>query len=570
MVEIPLIGGIIRYYLLYKNGHLAYKVKEHRCETLSYPGPAAGSLEPPLQLTTVKVSRQKEANSLVRASDTIVPLVNALIQSSVVDIEQERSLILKYHQMYQSGEKSVIEVVEAFFSAIDEGLRMKPQMLFLAQSHRKEVMEQARLSEGRYRRGAPISILDGVLFAVKDEFDVKGYNSSLGTCFLSSIRETRGTVPSIQALLDAGAIMVGKTLMQEIGLGTSGINPVQGTPRNPCNPEYMTGGSSSGTAAIVAAGLVTFAIGGDGGGSIRIPSSLCGVVGLKPTNGRLSASPSLHIVDSVGTLGPICRTVVDCKIVYAIMASTPGDSMVHGCLGASNDVVVPTMPRGFLSSPESLVGFKIGIYKKWFDHCDYDVRAACEAMVGRLVHLGAQVQEIEIDFLNELSMAHSITIGSEMLSTMASYRSSMKYRYRFNLETQMSMFAVEGFSSSMYVSAQRTRRKVHDSVQRAFQQCHFILTPTVPCVAPRLPKNLKYGLSDLGTTMLLMRFCQLANMIGLPAATIPIECNSSHLPIGLQIMAPQGEEATVLHVASIIESAAQFGTRYHPQVFWKL
>lgn len=167
--------------------------------------------------------------------------------------------------------------------------------------------------------------------------------------------------------------------------------------------------------------------------------------------------------------------------------------------------------------------------------------------------MGAELVDIKLKHLNECMLAHSITIGSEHLSSMAKYWYNPSLRKQLNLETQISLYSIAGFSASMYVSAQKVRRKLHTTVSDAFMQCHVIITPTVPCTAPRMPDGaLRFGMSDLKLTLTLMRFCQLANLVGIPAISIPIGV-SECFPVGMQFMAPQGDEHVLLELGFAIE-----------------
>ncbi|KAF0701479.1 hypothetical protein As57867_008011, partial [Aphanomyces stellatus] len=212
-----------------------------------------------------------------------------------------------------------LQVISAVLEAIEASNQRTPPLLAIIKCNKEVILQEAHASTERYARGAPIGVLDGVPIAVKDELDVIGYATSAGTSFFDELNGIATADASPVARLRAeGAIIVGKTNMHEVGLGTFGINTHFGTPRNPYNDQHMTGGSSSGSAAAVAAGLVPLAIGCDGGGSIRIPAGLCGVVGLKATYMRIpfhfQAGPSM------ANVGPLAATVQDAALAYAIMA----------------------------------------------------------------------------------------------------------------------------------------------------------------------------------------------------------------------------------------------------------
>lgn len=209
----------------------------------------------------------------------------------------------------------------------------------------------------------------------------------------------------VQRLIDAGALVVGKANMHEIGFDTTNNNPNWGTPRNPYNNDYYTGGSSGGSAYAVAAGLVPIAIGADGGGSIRVPSAYCGVFGLKPSHGRVSCSPTLSIAPSTGVVGPIAATMDDLELAYSIMAQPD-----------PNNATSREFPRSLKTPREACTGKRIiGVYKAWVEDCDADVRAATQAAITWLQEsAGYEVVEIEIPLLKEGRLAHALTILTEI------------------------------------------------------------------------------------------------------------------------------------------------------------
>jgi Asp-tRNA(Asn)/Glu-tRNA(Gln) amidotransferase A subunit family amidase len=187
-----------------------------------------------------------------------------------------------------------------------------------------DLLAQATASAQRLREGRPLSPLDGVPVAVKDELDLRGFGTSVGTRFLGKQPAAEDST-AVARLRAAGALLLGKVNMHEIGIGVTGQNPHHGTVRNPYDPQRHTGGSSSGSAAAVAAGFCPIAIGADGGGSIRIPASLCGVVGLKPTYGRVSETGAAPLDWSVAHIGPLGATARDVALGYAAIAGLTGD-----------------------------------------------------------------------------------------------------------------------------------------------------------------------------------------------------------------------------------------------------
>ncbi|MDP6944677.1 MAG: amidase, partial [Myxococcota bacterium] len=282
--------------------------------------------------------------------------------------------VADYALAYRQGDATPLDVAQRVLDATRASEASDPAMrLFIAQDN-DDVLAQARAATERHKRGVPISGFDGVPVAVKDEVDMTPYPTTVGTRFLGRLTASNDATV-VSRLRKAGAVLIGKANMHELGLGVTGINPHHGAARNPYDPSRVTGGSSSGSAATVAAGLCPVAIGADGGGSIRIPASLCGVVGLKPTFGRISEHGAAPLCWSVAHLGPIAATARDAAAAYALMAG-PDPADPHTARQPAVHL------QGF--DRESLEGVHLGIYRPWFEHADAAVVTACKEGVRRL------------------------------------------------------------------------------------------------------------------------------------------------------------------------------------------
>ncbi len=233
-----------------------------------------------------------------------------------------------YAEAYRTGATTPMQIAERVLDAIADSNAREPTLRAIIASNRDDVLAQARASTQRWRDGKPLSIFDGVPVAVKDEIDMMPYGTSVGTKFLgkSPAQQDATVVARMRA---AGALLIGKANMHEIGIGVTGLNPHHGTTRNPYNPAHFTGGSSSGSATAVAAGLCPVAIGADGGGSIRIPSAFCGVVGIKATYARISEFGAAPLCWSVAHLGPIGATAEDVALAYTIIAGADAERFTH-------------------------------------------------------------------------------------------------------------------------------------------------------------------------------------------------------------------------------------------------
>ena len=283
-----------------------------------------------------------------------------------------------YATAYQSGGATPDDVARRVLDALAASEALSPPLRLLIACDRDDVLEQAAAATARWRAAMPLGPLDGVPIAIKDEFDQVPYRTTVGTRFMG--REPALADATVVARLRAaGALLVGKANMHELGITPTGLNPHHGAARNPYDTSRDTGGSSSGSAAIVAAGICPAAIGADGGGSIRIPASFCGVVGLKPSYGRVSEFGDAPLGWSVSHVGPIAAVARDAALVYAAIAGAdPNDPRTIG------------QPAPTLAGSErgDLRGLALGIYRPWFEHASPAVTAACVALLEGLRGLG--------------------------------------------------------------------------------------------------------------------------------------------------------------------------------------
>lgn len=457
---------------------------------------------------------------------------------------------------YREGTLTPTAVAERVLEAVEASEQgQQPLRVFIAQ-RREDVLEQAAAATERYRDGRPIGPLDGVPVAVKDEMDQAGYPTTLGTVVHG--REVVSEDAScVAGLREAGAVLLGKTNMHEIGMGVTGLNPHHGACRNPYDPAHVTGGSSSGPAAAVAAGFCPLSVGADGGGSIRIPASMCGLVGLKATFGRVSEHGVAPVCWSVAHAGPIGATVADCALGYALMAGAD-----------PHDPITQRQPRPLLPDLRDgdLAGVRIGIFDPWFEDAQPAIVAACRAAVERLVAAGAEVVEVEIPELSLVRSSHLVSIVSEMAA--AQILPLTEGRSRYGLDTRLNMALAQALTSQDYVHAQRHRSRLEEHWTRVLSQVDVIATPTTGCTAPAYAKDaLPLGESNLPMTLTIMRYAQAANLFGLPGVTVPAGYDEAGLPIGLQLMGRSWEEALLLRMAAVVERGLE---RQQPKAWWDL
>jgi Asp-tRNA(Asn)/Glu-tRNA(Gln) amidotransferase A subunit family amidase len=453
-----------------------------------------------------------------------------------------------YAEAYRDGKVTPLDVAHSLLEAVEESDAAVPPLRAVIALEREGVLRQAEAATARLRAGRALSVFDGVPVGVKDEVAMCDYPTTVGTSFLgqAACDEDATVVARLRA---AGALLIGKTNMHEIGIGVTGLNPHHGTPRNPYGLGHFTGGSSSGSAAAVAAGLCPVAVGADGGGSIRIPASFCGVVGLKPTFGRVSEYGAAPLCWSVAHLGPLAATATDAALAYAAMAGPdPRDP-------TSWHQPAPTLHSGATDVAWDRLDLKdltLGVYWAWFRHATSDVVSACEASLAAYEGMGASIREVTIPDLEAGRIAHTITIASEMAQALsASYAEHCRDH---GLDVRLNLALARAFTSRDYVQAQRVRARLMAHFDRALAEVNAIMTPATALVAPPIrPQALSGGESDLSTLVEIMRFATPANLTGLPAISFPVGYNSSGLPIGLQAIGRAWDEPTLLRLALAAE-----------------
>uniref|UniRef100_A0A7S3QM47 Amidase domain-containing protein n=1 Tax=Dunaliella tertiolecta TaxID=3047 RepID=A0A7S3QM47_DUNTE len=464
-----------------------------------------------------------------------------------------RPTVADYAAAYNKGATTPSAVAERIIAFVQA---TQPKCFWFASSDAADIRRQAAESTQRFKNGAPRSVLEGVPYAVKDLVDADPYPTTCGTSYLASQRPSTGDAPYIAALRDMGAILIGKANMHEMGLGITGLNLALGTARNPLDMQHYCGGSSSGSAAVLAAGLCPLAIGSDGGGSIRIPSSFCGLVGLKPTQGRVSMEGAVEVDCSVATIGPMCACVQDMVILHTVMSTYGPASLCPVRLPKA--VPPPNAPN--TDDPTPLAGTKGGIYWPWFEHADPEVLSTCKAAVEKLKGMGMEIMEVHIPELELMRIGHNVTILSEMQHNFADQWADGKTRAKMGLDVRMALDISKNWKPADYIQAQRCRARTTIHFEKAMKDVDVLITPTTPMTAPAIPPNAPTkGLSDIAQVSEVMRFIQVANFIGLPAISVPVGCDPRGMPVGLQLLGKPWREGSLLMYAAAMEGVMARG-----------
>ncbi|XP_023764778.1 fatty acid amide hydrolase [Lactuca sativa] len=550
LVEMPLIGSLLIGHLKKQN-----KMNQMLRDTLIPEPPMFRPEFPPQEPESGVVFLKEDGKSEDRVESAVEclpqydPASNSNHSSDSTPFRYWK--IRDYAYSYRSSLTTPSIVAEHVISAIEGFSNKTSPTPLLISFDADDVRKQASSSTQRFQEGKPLSILDGIFIAIKDDIDLYPHPSNGATTWLHELRSVEKDAVSVSKLRSCGAILVGKANMHELGMGTTGVNPNYGTARNPHDLDRYTGGSSSGPAAIVASGICSAALGTDGGGSVRIPSSLCGVVGLKTTYGRTNIKGALCDGGTVEVIGPIASSVEDIMLIYAaILGSSPADKI-------SLHPSVPCLPD--LSSSHENVSvtgsLKLGKYSDWFnDVFSPDISNKCDDILNTFSETyGCKVVEIVIPELDQMRTAHVVSIGSEAAASL-SPDIQIGMDKKLTLDSRINFALFNSFTAADYVAAQRLRRRIMYYHMEIFKKVDVIVTPTTGMTAPVIPKTaLTYGESNIKVTGNLMRFIIAGNLLGLPAISVPVGYDKEGLPIGLQIIGRPWAEATVLRLAAAFE-----------------
>jgi aspartyl-tRNA(Asn)/glutamyl-tRNA(Gln) amidotransferase subunit A len=450
----------------------------------------------------------------------------------------------------RAKEISPVEVVQA---CLDRIAALDPLLKAFITVCADEALEAARKAETLLAAGGHVGPLAGAPIALKDLFNTAGVRTTGGSRILAdSVPKDDAAV--VQRLRAAGAIVLGKLNMHEFAYGPEGLNDHYGHTRNPwdANELRIAGGSSSGSGAAVAAGLIPAALGSDTGGSIRIPASLCGITGLKPTYGRVSRTGVLPLAWSLDHVGPMARTARDCALILkSIAGHDPSDP-------TTSTLPVPDYEAAL---PGEIKGLRIGLVRKFFlDSAAPEVREAVERAGKLLEQLGARINEVNLDSVSYSTPAAFAIVASEALAYHAEWMRARPGDYQQDVRERLMMGAfVTGLH---YVRAQQARTLIRKEIDQALTRHDLLVTPTTPTPATLLGQNevmLPSGLRDVRAVLL--SFTRPFNCSGHPACSLPCGFTSAGLPVGMQLVGRAFDEATLLRVADTYQKATDWHTR---------
>jgi aspartyl-tRNA(Asn)/glutamyl-tRNA(Gln) amidotransferase subunit A len=444
---------------------------------------------------------------------------------------------------YGSKKTTPREVVDAALAAARKLAAHGPSVGPLMESTDASARREADASTERWQRGTPLGPLDGVPFVVKEEMAIAGLPTRGGTD-LSDATPAWEDAACVARLRAAGAIVLGQTPMTEYGMTPLGFNPKRTMPRNPHATDRVAGGSSTGTAVAVATGLVPFGMGGDGGGSIRIPSSLCGVFGIKPTWGRISKRGDVF-GGTVAHVGPLATSTLDlARVLEAASGPDAGDPQTALAPPTDASSFVKALGRG-------VRGMRIGVVdSEWADATPVVSRAGREALRA-LEKEGAVLVDVRLELARWAAPVGYLAIGME---AFAGHRDLWREHAAFNADLAISYATLGEMSATEYVHSQRLRSGIRAEVARAFGDVDLLALPTTATSAARVTDaEFEGGFLDPRALDACCRFNFLGNLTGLPALSAPVGLDEGRLPLGLQLLGDAWDEATVLAAAAHLE-----------------
>lgn len=465
----------------------------------------------------------------------------------------------------KAREVTAVDAAKAVLAQI--GAVEKDVHAYVTLQDEKSILEKAAQVQEKIEAGELTGPLAGVPVAIKDNMCTEGMLTTCSSRILSDFKPTY-TAEAVLNLEKAGAVIIGKTNMDEFAMGSTTETSAYGVTRNPWNLEHVPGGSSGGSCAAVAAGECSYALGSDTGGSIRQPSSFCGVTGLKPTYGTVSRYGLIAYGSSLDQIGPVAKDVTDCAAILETIAS----------YDKKDSTSVKREAYDFTSAlTDDVKGMKIGIPKDYFgEGLDAEVKEAVLAAVKALEAKGAVVEEFDLSLVEYAIPAYYVIACAEASSNLARF-DGVKYGYRakdyeglhnmykksrsegFGEEVKRrimlgSFVLSSGYYDAYYLKALRTKALIKQAFDKAFARYDVILGPAAPGTAPRLGSSLKdplkMYLGDIYTISV--------NLAGLPGMTVPCGKDSGGLPIGLQLIGDCFKEKNIIRAAYAFERTRDY------------
>ena len=450
----------------------------------------------------------------------------------------------------RSKRVSPLEVVDAILARLE---RLNPTLNAYCTVTAATARAAAKEAEAAVMRGDAVGRLHGIPVSIKDLVATKGVRTTHGSKLYEQFIPDEDA-PVVERLKRAGAIILGKTNTPEFGHKAITDNLVFGPSRNPWSLEHTPGGSSGGAAAAVAAGLGPLAVGTDAGGSIRIPSSCCGIFGLKPTLGLVAAPPAFGGLETLSHTGPMTRTVRDAALMLNTIAGE--DSRDLSSLPAAGTDYLSGLERG-------IQGLRVAWSPDWgYAAVDPQVRQLAEAAATRFTDLGCHVEEAHPGFPDPAETYQILSTASRAARVADRWPA---WRDRFDPSLVVQIEAGMRWSAVDFVRAANVRRTLNEAFVRFFTRYDLLLTPTLTAPPPPVKVEAHAEIAGRKVTRLgWLAFTFPLNLIGYPAATVPCGWTHEGLPVGLQIVAPRLADGLVLRAAAAFEAMAPWAHKRPP------
>jgi aspartyl-tRNA(Asn)/glutamyl-tRNA(Gln) amidotransferase subunit A len=449
-------------------------------------------------------------------------------------------------RLLRARKVSSLELTNAALARIE---RLNPSLNAFITVTAELARKQARAADREIRAGRSRGPLHGLPITIKDNFCTGGVVTTAGSKILRDF-DPEGDAVVVARLREAGAVFLGKTNLNEFAYGIHGLNPHYGDVHNPWSLDRTTGGSSSGSAAALAAGIGFGSVGTDTGGSLRIPGSFCGIVGFKPTFGLVSVDGVVPLAESLDHVGPLARTVNDATLMF----ETIRGEYPHKATRKNDSITKGKKLRIKLAVPKNY----------FFDLVDPEVQSSIDAALEHYESLGARVEEIVLPHLQE-SVDASTNIG---LAEASSYHASRGYfparaaDYSYDVQRRLKL-GLE-VTAIEYLAANEVRRKLTADFDKAFERVDAIVAPATTVTAPRIGETeLVICGKKVPLRTAAVNANRPANFTGHPAIALPCGFSQAGLPIGLQLMAPRWQESKLLGIARAYEQSTEWHKR-HP------
>lgn len=475
-------------------------------------------------------------------------------------------MIKELHDKLINREITAAELINGYFQTIDEKDGEIKAFLFLTKD---EAFQQAKKTDEKIKKGEEINILEGIPYAVKDNMLVNGIKATAGSKILENYTASFDATV-IKKLKQQGAILLGKTNMDEFAMGSSTENSAFFTTKNPCDLERVPGGSSGGSAAAVASKMSVFALGSDTGGSIRQPAGFCGVVGFKPSYGSVSRYGLIAMASSLDIIGPLTQSVEDAEIIFkSIAGKDPMDSTSYDLEKIHN-----TRLDSASQAQYTIRNTVFGLPKEYFQEgLDEKIKKTIGEVIEKIKSKGATIKEVSLPSTSYALPCYYIIMPAEASSNLARF-DGIRYSPITNNKSQIinlndlyfktrgKGFGAEvrrriilgtyvlssGYYEAYYKKAQQVRKLIAQEFDKVFQKVDFLITPTSPTfpfkIGEKVDDPLSMYLSDIFTVS--------ANIAGVPAINLPCG-QADNLPINMQIIGPYLSDFSLLNVTKTIE-----------------